>query len=314
MRRRTRRLRILGVALTAVILLPLAGYLYEMYARSRDLSRFPPVGQLVDVGNRKLHVLCVGTGSPAVLFESSGFGNSVSSREVRTRLSETTRTCSYDRIGTGWSDSGPARISVGMLTDGLRALTENVPIDSPFIMVASSIGGPTAELFAREYPARIGGLVLLDAATSGMFPRVLPMIESSRIAMACPALSAAGRIGLLRLIDPFGVRSSPRSEPLSNAVLYRGQPWNTLCALIRALPETRQQFDAVAALDRSIPVVALSAETTGHLAPPGFDRWAGGQKPRSTRDCVLSRSDRRKERGKSCREATISSRRARPLR
>lgn len=278
MRRRTRRLRILVVVLTGVLLLPLAGYLYETYARSRDLSRFPPVGHLVDVGNRKLHVLCIGTGSPTVLFESSGFGNSISSREARTKLSEATRTCSYDRMGIGWSDPGPARITVGMLADNLRALTEDVPIDSPFIMVASSIGGLPAELFARQYPTRVGGLVLLDAATSEMFPHVLPMIDASRVGMACPAFRAAGRIGLLRLLDPFGVRSSPRSDPLSNAVMYRGQPWSTLCAMIRALPETRQQFESVAALDRSIPVTALSAESTRNLAPPGFDRWTGPAK------------------------------------
>jgi pimeloyl-ACP methyl ester carboxylesterase len=278
MRRRTRRLRTFVVVLASALLLPLGGYLYESHARSRDAVLFPPVGDLVDVGNRKLHVLCIGAGSPTVVFESSGFGNSVSSRVARTRLSDATRVCSYDRMGVGWSDPGAARISAGMLADDLRTLSDRVPIDSPFVLVASSIGGLTAELFAREYPTRVGGLVLLDAATSEMFPRVLPMIESSRIGMACPAISAAGRIGLLRLVDPFGLRSSPQSDPMSNAVMYRAQPWNTLCAMIHGLPETRQQFASAAALVRSIRVTALSAENTRNLAPPGFDQWAGPAK------------------------------------
>ena len=36
-------------------------------------------------------------------------------------------------LGGGWSDPGPTRISVGMLADDLRALTEAVPIDPPFM-------------------------------------------------------------------------------------------------------------------------------------------------------------------------------------
>jgi pimeloyl-ACP methyl ester carboxylesterase len=265
-------------ALACIFLLPLAGWWYEAHARARDRSAFEPAGRLVDIGRRKVHVLCAGTGAPTVVFESSGFGNSISSPEARTKLSELTKVCSYDRMGAGWSDPGPSRISVGLLANDLNSLTENGSIDPPLVVVASSIGGLTAELFAREHPESVDGLVFLDAATSEALPRVAPLIESSHIGLACPAIGVAGRIGLLRMLDPFGVRGSAQSDARSNALLYGAQPWETLCAMVRGLPDTRRQFEAVDPLARSIPVTALSAEHTGKLAPPGFEAWAGPAK------------------------------------
>ena len=81
----------------------------------------------------------------------------------------------------------------------------------------------------------------------------------------------------MRLIDPFGLRRSTRSDAMSNALMYRAQPWNTLCAMVRGLPETRHQFESVAPLDSSIAVTALSAENTGKLARRGSRRGQAGK-------------------------------------
>src|SRR5262245_39221449 len=131
--RLTRGRQILVGLLAFALLLPLAGWRYEVYAQRRDRSRFPPAGRLVDVNHRNVHVLCVGTGTPTIVFEPSGFGNSLSSREARTALSGMTKVCSYDRMGTGWSDRGPSRITVAMLADDLQALADNQTFDAPLI-------------------------------------------------------------------------------------------------------------------------------------------------------------------------------------
>ena len=60
-----------GIAL-ALALGSVAGGLYERHAVRRDAQRFPPPGQLVDVGGRRLHLLCIGSGRPVVLFEQAG--------------------------------------------------------------------------------------------------------------------------------------------------------------------------------------------------------------------------------------------------
>ena len=44
----------------------------------REASLFPPPGRLVDIGGRRLHLICIGEGEPTVIFEPSGFGGALS--------------------------------------------------------------------------------------------------------------------------------------------------------------------------------------------------------------------------------------------
>ena len=54
-------------ALAALLLL---GVLYQRLGARRQRRRFPPPGLLMDVGGHRLHVRCLGHGSPVVVFES----------------------------------------------------------------------------------------------------------------------------------------------------------------------------------------------------------------------------------------------------
>ena len=126
------------VALVGVcVVLPLAGCLYEGAASARAAKRFPPPGRLVDVGGRRLHLLCIGAGRPIVLFEASGFSNSASSSVARAGLARHSTVCSYDRAGVGWSDAAPGVMSIGAAADDLRRLQENARLDAPFVIVTS---------------------------------------------------------------------------------------------------------------------------------------------------------------------------------
>jgi protein-S-isoprenylcysteine O-methyltransferase Ste14 len=100
-----------ALALTVLALVaavPLAGLIYEAAEDARATEAFPAPGKLVDIGGRRLHLLCMGEGSPTVMFETSGFGSAVSATRVRERVSGRTTVCSYDRAGMGWSDRARA--------------------------------------------------------------------------------------------------------------------------------------------------------------------------------------------------------------
>src|SRR4051794_6254921 len=100
------RYAVSGLLVTAVFALVLgAGYQYR--ANRRDLQEHPAPGQLVDVGGHRLHLWCVGAGSPVVVLEAGGGGNVLEWSRVQPDAAKTTRVCSYDRAGLGWSDAGP---------------------------------------------------------------------------------------------------------------------------------------------------------------------------------------------------------------
>ena len=291
-------LRRVVIALAVLLLLPVSGALYEWRAEVRDAARFPPAGVLVDVGKHRLQVICIGEGAPTVFFEASGFSNSTSSAAARTAIAARTRVCSYDRVGVGWSDSSPREMSIGALADDLAHLQDRAHLMPPFIIVASSIGGLPAEMFARRYPDRVAGLVLLDAMTSAMIPIATARYNMGAVKTLCTTAWAVGRIGLIRLLDPWDLRASDSdASRRSAALMYRAQPWNTLCALARAAPITQQEFDAAPALRRDVPLAVLSAEVAQGLLPRRLSGLIGRDDVRPELRAAHERLARQSSRG-----------------
>ena len=100
-------LRGLGVLFALILALILAGGSYEAISAMGDAQAYPPPGRLVDVGGYRLHIQCIGTGSPTVVLDA-GLGNfSLHWSLVQAEIGQTAQVCAYDRAGMGWSDPGP---------------------------------------------------------------------------------------------------------------------------------------------------------------------------------------------------------------
>ena len=176
-----------------------------------------------------------------MIFEPSGFGNALSAWIARQQISAYTRVCSYDRVGTGWSDPGPATISAGVLTDDLERLLDRAGIPSPYLLVPSSIGGLTAELFVRRHPDRVMGAVFLDTATSDLLERALPRINWPTTQGACLGTLAA-RLGVLRLFDPFDFRQTGSAECRGSAERNHVRTPALVAQLVRKRLHGRRAF------------------------------------------------------------------------
>jgi protein-S-isoprenylcysteine O-methyltransferase Ste14/pimeloyl-ACP methyl ester carboxylesterase len=268
---RSRR-AVLGTWLGVLVLLPLGGLIYEAYADGMANLEFTPPGMLVDIGGRRLHLLCIGAGEPTVMFEPPGFGNSLSFVRARERLSSRTTVCSYDRSGMGWSDPATGPVSTGDLVRDLAVLQDRAKLRGPYVIVASSIGGLTAELFARQFPERVAGLVFVDAANS----RTLSLRESVS-AWVKPAACTSGllaRLGVVRLTDPFGLYAEGSEQGRRSAALtYHSRAWSQLCAMARGLPDTVREFAAAPPLRSDLPLSVLSASTSEEAMPPWLEPW-----------------------------------------
>lgn len=245
-----------------------AGGFIEWSIQASAARRFPAPGVLADVGGRLLHMLCIGQGEPAVIFEAPAFGvSSLNAATVRERVSAQTKVCSYDRQGMGWSDAGPEQVSSLMLAQDLFTLQNHAGLRKPSILVASSIGGLTVEMFARQHPERVAGLVFLDAASSGALPLAASRLEAAAVATC--AATATANFGLIRFIDPFDL-AGDRSEQgrRTRAFTYGAKALGTICAIVRGLPNSLHEFEAVKPLNADIPLVVLSAEHPLELFAP----------------------------------------------
>jgi protein-S-isoprenylcysteine O-methyltransferase Ste14/pimeloyl-ACP methyl ester carboxylesterase len=237
-----------------------AGGFIEWSIQASAARRFPAPGKMADVGGRLLHMLCIGEGEPVVIFEAPGFGvSSLNAATVRQRVAAYTKVCSYDRQGMGWSDAGPEQVTSLMLAQDLLTLENHAGLRKPAILVASSIGGLTVEMFARQHPERVAGLVFLDAASSGALPVAASRLEPAAVATC--ALTATANFGLIRFIDPFDMAGDQSEQGRrSRAFTYGAKALGTICAIVRGLPNSLHEFEAVQPLPADIPLVVLSAE------------------------------------------------------
>jgi pimeloyl-ACP methyl ester carboxylesterase len=118
-------------------------------------------------GGRRLNLFCMGSGSPTVIYEAGGGEDSRSFRRVQKRLSTTTRVCTYDRAGLGFSDPAGRPSTAGNIVDDLHRLIQLAPLSRPVVLIGHSSGGIEAMLYAATYPEDVAAMVLLDPSFVG---------------------------------------------------------------------------------------------------------------------------------------------------
>jgi pimeloyl-ACP methyl ester carboxylesterase len=123
-----------------------------------------PPGRLVSLGTHRLHLHCLGAGSPSVVFDAALGGSSLSWTFIQPAVAEFTTACTYDRAGFGWSDAGPMPRTVSRLAAELHALLLAAEVPAPYVLVGHSFGGLSIRAYASRYPEDVAGLVFVDPA------------------------------------------------------------------------------------------------------------------------------------------------------
>src|SRR4051812_24508546 len=159
--------RTLAALVGLIVVLGLVGAVYESAAEVADARAYPAPGQLVDVGGYRLHINCVGTGSPTVVIDA-GWGDwSGGWSRVQPEAAKTTRVCTYDRAGMGYSDAGPLPRTADHFARELHTLLQQAGVQGPYVLVGHSFGGAPVRVFAHTYAADVAGVVLIDSMNPG---------------------------------------------------------------------------------------------------------------------------------------------------
>lgn len=252
-----------------IILLTIAGRIYQKTSEARDLERYPPPGEMIDVEGHLMHINCMGQGSPTLILELGVGSASFSWYDIHKRLSAITRTCAYDRPGLGYSErtNQPKRSSD--VAERLYELLRNAGVADELVLVGWSAGGIYVREFYRRYPQRVVGMLLVDSSHEQQARR-LPEESGGG---ADPALRIAKHLapfGLVRLSGLLEQRvASSRASDEAKAYL------RATYHLSHVLDAISQESDAVD-LDMNavqpppdlgdLPLIVLAAGETGQTA------------------------------------------------
>lgn len=195
-------------AAVAIAAAGIASAAYQQAADAADRRRFPPPGRLVDIGGRRIHLLAMGEGTPAVVIIPALGANVLEwVRVLRGAQSETT-VCAYDRAGLGWSDPSLGPVSFDAMADDLHALLKAAGIEPPYVIAGNSMGGVVARRFQSRYPEDVAGMLLIDSSHEEQARRLGDNDRWHDIVRAAKGRlrilgvrRAAARFGLVRGLD-----------------------------------------------------------------------------------------------------------------
>jgi pimeloyl-ACP methyl ester carboxylesterase len=151
------------VALAAVFLAGSSAF--NAVALHHFRATHSPPGETYLVAGHAMHIRCMGSGSPTLVLDA-GLGNDdLIWSGVQPTLAETTRVCSYDRAGFGWSDRLREPRDAGHIAAELHGLLATAKIDGPVVLMGHSIAGLYEREYATRYPNEVAGLVFVDGST-----------------------------------------------------------------------------------------------------------------------------------------------------
>ncbi|GLQ98333.1 alpha/beta hydrolase [Dyella mobilis] len=155
------------------LMLLLASSISPLYAQATSSTKQPIVDdfrytqaqQMVEVApGRRLNLLCMGQGSPTVVFDAGMGDETAVWGFVQPVIAKLTRTCSYDRAGIGFSDPATRPGTSANIVDDLHNLLVHARIPAPYVLVGHSYGGLNMLLFASRYRSEVVGMVAVDPA------------------------------------------------------------------------------------------------------------------------------------------------------
>jgi pimeloyl-ACP methyl ester carboxylesterase len=234
-------------------------------------------GREIDIGGRKLYLVCGGQlapGRPTVVLVSGYHDSSdpwtqadvlsllpgAVGPPVLPGLARNQRVCAYDRPGTlRYIDGLPLTSrstavtqprTARDLTVELHELLSAARVPPPYVLVGHSLGGLVVLLYARTYPHEVGGIVFVDSFSPTipnglgvLWPRYRAIINPPSSAQPLASLKLAASETILLDESIKQLEQAPPLATMPLAVLTKTEPFRIPAG---ALPSgiTLPQIDA----------------------------------------------------------------------
>jgi pimeloyl-ACP methyl ester carboxylesterase len=261
------------------------GFVFERFSEWRDLRRFPPPGDMVDVGASALHLYCLGeAGGPTIVIEQGAGSPSIFWWPIQRALAGSARICTYDRAGYLWSPSLGKGRSVTARVDDLRALLVNSALPGPFVMAGHSYGGLIIAQLARRHPELVAGLVFIDTPDERVIYDGRYLAQSKSLLTVVRVMSLAARCGVLRLFNPMLAGLPGQFTGAERAALasLASRP-----QFLAAMVDDFESMNRASAAEKTSPApgslgaIPISVVSHGVPFPPPYDAlnegWEEGQ-------------------------------------
>lgn len=203
------------------------------------------------------------TARPTVFLEAGAFGGAADWSLVAQTLAVKQRVCAYDRDGLGLAALHDLDRSPVAIARRLEAMVAREAGDAPVILAGHSNGGLYVEAFARLWPERTAGLVLVDAVGTDVKDHPLALADLRSEEREAAFTPFARAVGLTHLIPLLGDISLAAEASARRRRAWTGRS-NIQAGLLeeRAFLAGLPAVDALPPLRPTIPIAVLVASRT----------------------------------------------------
>jgi len=253
-----------------VVFVLLAGVVYQFVATKIDEYRYPPPGEMVDVGGYSLHLYCTGEGgAPTVVMDSGAGGSVLDWQLVQPEVAQFARVCTYDRGGAGWSEPGAQPRTSQQFVEELHTLLGNAGVQGPYVLVGHSLGGTNMQFYASRYPDEVAGMVLVDSALEDLdLLSITESLQGSPVGIKIYATT--GVVRLVNMLGPVGYPFSELPSDSADEALAIGSGTRQLYESADEVSSLRESFEQQLAAPISLGDKPLIVLTAGPLQLEGM--------------------------------------------
>lgn len=184
------------IVLLAIVLAGSSSFNAIKLYRSRSIH--PPPGTFYSVYGRKMRINCTGSGSPTIVLEAGSGGDGLVWGGVQPVLSKTTRVCSYDRAGLGWSEPRPGTRDADRIAGELHELLRQAEVAGPLVLMGHSVAGLYMRDYISHYPTDVAGIIFVDSVVPSLsrngginLPLIMTAVSRPAFILGIPRLIGA---------------------------------------------------------------------------------------------------------------------------
>ncbi|MFC5524145.1 alpha/beta fold hydrolase [Rhodanobacter ginsengisoli] len=244
-------------------------------------DRYAQPGVLITIApGRKLNLRCEGSGAQTVLLEAGSHADTTTWFKLQPLLAASSKVCSYDRAGYGFSDEGPLPRNLAADVADLHALIHHAGLKTPLVLVGHSRGSNIVRQYAQRYPIDVSGMVLIDppaqdvAAVAPDWARQEEQMSNQRFAFIRQCEAGAERHQLASpppALEHCVAGANPLASARVNAAIaaYKYKPafWRTLMSELKDNVAVYRQPVSSKESHGSTPMIVLAATDTYADAP-----------------------------------------------
>lgn len=268
--------------LAGIVLLLLAGAVYQWIGSQKDQETFLPVGQLYEVNGKKMHLYTEGSGEVTVVF-ASGWGTVSPYTDfypLTKRVASFAKIAVYDRPGIGFSEITDRKRDIDEMVAEIHALLQASGQKPPYVLVGHSLGSLETVRYAQTYPEEVKGILLIDGGTPELYARVPAITAMSHIQRfaintgIARTLMNSTKFSTAIYSDRNGLRELPENlqELERKALLLKGFNRNFTDELKRSKSNAVKVKNGMKPLE--VPIIALTADSFGQTE----ESWLEDQK------------------------------------